>query len=172
MGEINRRNVGRALPAFCQTGIKCNFLWENQNATYGIVSMIMSTLEFIELQDADDGTQRRRGRFEACAEHIWDEILSDHPDYLESAVLNKHVPTEFLDQLVRHESERVRESVAMKRRVSPTAMAILAVDESESVRLTITRNPKVSEEALLILAKDSNSYIAGEANERLLKRNG
>ncbi|MCB9855550.1 MAG: hypothetical protein H6818_07655 [Phycisphaerales bacterium] len=129
--------------------------------------MITSVQQFIELNDSDSPELRRLGRTLGATDEVWNELLRNHLEYWEAVVLNKSIPIAILDRLAECGNDKVRDLVAMKRKLSLYAMRLLATDADPGVRLTLVRNPKIDIEVLREMLSDEDEYIAGIASQRL-----
>ena len=132
--------------------------------------MITTVQQFIELTDTESPDLRWLGRTLGATTKVWNALLRDYPEYWGAVALNKSVPVEILDRLAACEDERVRETVAMRRKISLYAMRLLSKDASSSVRSTLVRNPKIDLDVLREMTADEDTYVASEARERLSRR--
>ena len=73
--------------------------------------MISTVEEYNALLDSTDAEARFRARHDPLADHLWGDILRNHPDLWESVALHKATPRTILHELAKRGDSDVRHSV-------------------------------------------------------------
>lgn len=133
-------------------------------------SVIESAEEFVRLRTSEDPAEHGRAAHEPASEAVWREVAERCPEMREWVVHNKTVPLSILEELSADPDVRVRQAVAMKRKLSRVLFEQLAGDADEGVRLAIIRNAKTPLDILERLARDPSAFVASAALDWLRRR--
>lgn len=134
--------------------------------------MINSAAEFLALRTSDDPADQRRAGHEAADVAVWLDVIEKYPAMREWVAYNKTVPLEVLELLASDPDERVRWSVAVKRKIDDDLLRKLALDEDENVRARVARHHHASTELLESLLNDESLFVSRAAEEALAARRG
>lgn len=132
---------------------------------------IESAEEFRRLRTSEDPDEYRRAAHEEATEATWLQVIDLYPEMREWVALNKTVPLGVLDRLSLDGDERVRSTVASKRKLTPALVARLARDGQAGVRgaIACNRGRAVTVDVLTALSTDPDPVVSGEARRRLLE---
>lgn len=87
------------------------------------------------------------------------ERLAHQPDTAAFVAANPSTPDAVLVQLLRHDDELVRETLAANHTLSETSLATLAFDRSEKVRASVASNPGTGTHTLEVLEQDFSKLV-------------
>src|ERR1700690_3331838 len=96
--------------------------------------MIESAEELAQLLDSEDLALRHRQRFETAPNHVWLQVVRQHPELKIPIIWNKTVPNTVLRLLSNDPDDHVRYCVAMKRKLEPDVLEKLSMDPCNIVR--------------------------------------
>lgn len=141
------------------------------NARYGR-PVIESAEEFVRLRESEYPEEYNRAGREPADLSVWMDVIDRFPDMREWVAYNKSVPQQILDLLATDADDRVRVTVAGKRRLRPETMLQMTRDPDEHVRATLMSNPKVTPEVLAILTTDPSPWIRHQIARRAAEAAG
>lgn len=126
-----------------------------------------SAEEFIALRSSDNADDYMRAANDDAPLDVWWEVIAEHPDMRFWVAQNKTVPLEVLHVLAGDEDARVRDMVAMKRKLDAPTLTRLATDEDDGVRMAVARHRKTPVEVLRSMLDDPWHDVREMAKARL-----
>lgn len=128
--------------------------------------MIESAEEFIRLRTSDDEAEYQRAASADAPDHVWAELIENHPEMRFWVAQNKTVPVSVLAELASDSDAKVRVMVAMKRKLTRSLFELLASDRDEGVRAAIARNAKCPPDLRDRLRSDASEVVRDAAASR------
>lgn len=129
--------------------------------------MIESAQQYLDLIECGDEASQLRLRSDTAPTHVWEEILSQHPDLKRAVTLNKTLDECVIRLLARDPDPSVRADIADRRALPLDLFEVLARDADEMVRGRIAWNKKTPAEVLRLLALDPFDFVADPARKQL-----
>ena len=129
--------------------------------------MIVSAEEFVALRTSERPEEYLRAAHDTASNELWFEVIHRFPNMRIWVAHNRTVPVEVLAVLAHDPDADVRESVAMKNKLSGELFALLAADRDEFVRQRIACNKKTPLDILKRLAQDSSKTVSSYSRRRL-----
>ena len=129
--------------------------------------MIESADEFYRLRTSDDPEEYWHAAHDNAPDDVWREIIARFPDMRVFVAHNKTVPITILDVLANDADWRVRDMVAMKRKLPEYLQLRLAQDTHEAVRRSLVYNARATRRVLELIAHDEVEEIREHARSRL-----
>ena len=119
------------------------------------------------LRTSEDPKLYNRAAYDPAPEEVWLDVIDRYPDMKVWVVRNKTVPLNILEILIDDPDDRVRHTVATKRKLTLEMFEKLATDPDEAVRNTIACNKKTPLSVLKTLCSDSWSEVSEHAQRRI-----
>src|SRR5262245_28059084 len=110
--------------------------------------MILTAEEFARLRYSDDPAEYNRAAHEEAPLEVWLAVIERYPDLREWVAHNKSVPLSILERLATDPDDKVRWTVATKRKLSHELQALLARDPDPTVRQRIACKAKCATDIL------------------------
>ena len=133
--------------------------------------MITSAEEFKRLRESEIMEEYNRAAWEEASIEVWRDVLKKYPELAFWVAHNKTIQLEILRELAKHPDSKVRDMIAMKRKITDDIVDLLKDDKEESVRCTLMDNRKITLEQKMRIRTDDSEHLQNKLREIIEQKN-
>jgi hypothetical protein len=131
--------------------------------------MIISPEEFIKLRTSHLKKDQDRASHDRADNSVWIDTIKQFPEFKIWVIHNKTIPIDILEILAADIDSKVREAVALKRKINNKIFNLLSCDKDENVRCALLCNTKLSKDMKKQVKIEGSAWLKQVLNEQLSK---